>query len=81
MKVKGRKLRIHRATLNCRGLLKPAKKTQIADIMAKYNIKMMAIQETHIVENDTEHITRSDHKNHSTIFCSVLDMGAIEGQE
>ena len=61
---------MHFGSLNCRGAQKPAKKSQIADDMHSYNIQMLALQETHIAENQVENITTSDGKQHYTKYYS-----------
>lgn len=62
--------RLQIGSLNCRGLRNAAKKTQLADDMRAYNIRIMAIQKTHVTTSDVEQIRTTDGKTAYTLYYS-----------
>lgn len=47
-------------SFNCRGLRTVLKKITMADDMIRYNLELMGVQETHIMENMAEDIISMD---------------------
>ena len=69
MKNRAKTFRI--GTLNCRGLKTSiTKPNQLADDMKQYQLDMMAIQETHLDQTDTDTITTTDGTSTYTLHLS-----------
>eukprot|EP00794_Sanderia_malayensis_P021015 gene21015-23067_t len=67
------------ATLNTRGLKSTEKRTTLADDMRRYQIQIMAIQETHLQGTDTLEIKTSDGKHNYDLFHTGSDSNKYHG--